>query len=460
MKPFLVFLLLLPLTTVALGTRGLATRLYGGHQAIPTQELVAPDDDMQSKQQDNKLVKASLLRNVMFTSLPSTSLKMLVEAFERIEAKGGEVIVQQGGVGDYVYVVAEGECTVTVDGEIVPEPYGVLRPQSIFGELAVLYNSTRAASVIAKTDKVALFRIDGDTFKSVLNTVQNTNDKLELEKIDEAIMQIAGTKSLFGGDIIKSYKSSRWWLWTRWSGTVLQHNLWPTFLNMLFSTVTIMILRRLTDPMWPIGMAPDPSHPLIIKLAIFQKIWLYQMTLTTFILTFFVNKAYDFWKDVYNIARCIQGRLNDFHLLLATSAARNDDGTYTPESESLLDDVAVSSRLLHAFFWGSCARRFEVLITPRGMERMASRGLMTSKQLQVLQSLNVPNNQKHGACLEWMMVRAFRGLDDGTLKDRGLSKLLMGKMCELRSTYASIDDKLSGRMVCLMLSIRLACRIT
>lgn len=216
---------------------------------------------------------------------------------------------------------------------------------------------------------------------------------------------------------------------------------------MLFSFIFIVFVRLSTDPTWGFGLLPDKSHPFIQRLDIIRKLWSYQMTLTTFILTFFVNQAYSFWQDVHGIARRIQGRLNDFHLLLATGAKRNPDGTYTREAEKLMDDVGASSRLFHALFWASCARRFSVLRTNEGLERLASRGLMTSRQLQILENLDVPSNQRHNACLEWMMIRVWQGIDDGTLRNEtSYSQRLMDQMCQLRGTYATIGDKLSCRM--------------
>ena len=346
-------------------------------------------------------------------------------------------------------MVAEGECTVLVDGKVVPEPYGTLSPKNIFGELAHLYNQTRAATISPKSDCVTLFRVNGDTFKTVLNRMAKNDDEDPelLYKIDQAIMQVSGTKSLYGGDIVRQYRPNRTWLWKQWAGTVLQHNYRTTLLNMGLSLLFVLITRRLTDPTWHIGLAPEKSHPFIQRLVIIQKLWIYQASLTTFILTFFVNQAYSFWQTVHGIARGIQGRLNDFNMLLATSAQRNPDGTYTRASEKLIDDVSSFSRLFHALFWASVAKRFQVLRTPKGMERMASRGLMTSKQLQVLESLDLPNNQKHNACVEWMMVRAFQGIEDGTLKGGdALYQRLMDQGCQLRGTYASIMDKVSTRM--------------
>ena len=72
---------------------------------------------------------------------------------------------------------------------------------------------------------------------------------------------------------------------------------------------------------------------------------------------------------------------------------------------------------------------------------------MTSKQLQVLTSLEVPDNQRHNACLEWMMIRAWQGIDDGTLRSEpSYSQRFMDQICQLRAAYASIADKLASRM--------------
>jgi len=415
----------------------------------PTISEVNVTTPFNKTEEEYSFIEESLSNNVLFTSLPKVSLHSLIDSFERVPDVSG-VIVQQGdpSEGGYVYLIAEGECTVAVDGKEVPEPYGTLKPRSIFGERGVLYKSPRAATISCKTDKVTLYRLDGDKLKRNLNEndyliLSNETDDL----IDNAIQQVSGTRSLYGGDIIRQYKPNRVWLWRRWTGTVLQHSYRTTLLNMLYSLAFIALTRRLTDPSWHIGLAPDHSHPFIQRLDIIRKLWSYQMSLTTFILTFFVNQAYSFWQDVHITTRRIQGRLNDFHLLLATSAARRSDGAYTTAAERLLDDVGSSSRLLHALFWASCARRFEILRTPRGLERMAVRGLMTSKQLQALQSLDLPNNQKHNACLEWMMIRARRGVEDGTLLGgEALLQRLLDISCQLRGTYASINDRLSCRM--------------
>jgi len=181
-------------------------------------------------------------------------------------------------------------------------------------------------------------------------------------------------------------------------------------------------------------------------LDIINKIWSYQMSLTIFILSFFLNQAYSFWQNVTGITRRIQGRLNDFMLILATACKRNPDGTYTKKSEQLMNDVASYSRLFHVLLWASCANRYKVLLTDQGLTRMAARGLMTAKQLETLKGLDLPKNQRHNACVEWMMERAWRGIEDGTMRTDSTAYMLQAAMLALRGTYATIGDALSTRM--------------
>jgi predicted membrane chloride channel (bestrophin family) len=133
--------------------------------------------------------------------------------------------------------------------------------------------------------------------------------------------------------------------------------------------------------------------------------------------------------------------------VLATNVKRQEDGTFTTESKQLVDDIGQYSRLFHALMWAGVTRRFAILKTPLGLERMSDRGLMTSRQLEVLQSLDVPNNELHNAPLQWMMIRANRAIQNGTLAgDNATKSQLLKQITELRATYTAISDKLAGRM--------------
>jgi hypothetical protein len=265
------------------------------------------------------------------------------------------------------------------------------------------------------------------------------------EEINEAINSVSGL--LANANIIRPFKPNRWWLWGRWKGTIIQNALPWTLMNMGVSLALILLLRKYTYVDWAIGELPKPSNPVFARLKVFDKLWQYMMTLTTFTLTFFFNEAYRFWQEFYNIGRAIQGRLNDLSLLLATHAARTEDGGYTHDAQLLLEDVGSYLRTFHILLWASCSRRFRVLLTDRGLKTMVQCGFLTQRAKETLDSLDLPSTQKHLACLEWAVIRFRNGRRDKiVLGGEGLEAVFLEKTCALRGSIGSIGDKVDGRM--------------
>lgn len=118
----------------------------------------------------------------------------------------------------------------------------------------------------------------------------------EVDEVSRIFDQLTGVES--GGDIIRPFQPQRWWLWRQWSGTVLQQVIPSVATNMLGSFVLVIVLRHATRGAWALGLKPDTSHPLIARLALFDDVWKYLMTLTTFVLTFFVGESYTFFKNM------------------------------------------------------------------------------------------------------------------------------------------------------------------
>ena len=99
-------------------------------------------------------LQTSLGDNFVFDSIDEATRVQFVMAMEPQEFKEGDWIMRQGDVGDYFYIVEEGEIAFHVkkpqDDDLGLEE---LNPQvgtgskgSTFGELALLYNTPRAAS--------------------------------------------------------------------------------------------------------------------------------------------------------------------------------------------------------------------------------------------------------------------------------------------------------------------------
>ncbi|KAA0149671.1 hypothetical protein FNF31_07166 [Cafeteria roenbergensis] len=107
-------------------------------------------------------ISAAISGNIIFAGLDTDQRSVLIGAMERREFSAGETIIRQGDAGDYFYVQVSGTCQVLVNGAVVLETSA---GQS-FGELALLYDSPRAATVVvAGSDPVVTWAIDRRTFK-------------------------------------------------------------------------------------------------------------------------------------------------------------------------------------------------------------------------------------------------------------------------------------------------------
>jgi CRP-like cAMP-binding protein len=72
-------------------------------------------------------------------------------------------MVEQGAVGDAFFAIRSGRVDVVRDGSII----GSLGPGTHFGEIALLRDVPRTASVIARTP-VRAFRLDREGFDQVV----------------------------------------------------------------------------------------------------------------------------------------------------------------------------------------------------------------------------------------------------------------------------------------------------
>ena len=95
----------------------------------------------------------------IFTPLSGGTLEHLAARLVPLRLEPGSVIVREGDSGDRFYIVAEGEVDVTQSGAPLTE----LRAGSYFGEIALLRDIARTATVTARTD-VVLYALDRDDF--------------------------------------------------------------------------------------------------------------------------------------------------------------------------------------------------------------------------------------------------------------------------------------------------------
>jgi len=105
-----------------------------------------------------------LLRRIpFFAEIEPAKLKLLAFMSERVGYDPGKTLCRQGDQADAAYLIIEGEADIVVDTPSGPITIATLGAHEIVGEMAILCDVPRTATVRAKTRLVAL-RIAKDPF--------------------------------------------------------------------------------------------------------------------------------------------------------------------------------------------------------------------------------------------------------------------------------------------------------
>jgi cAMP-dependent protein kinase regulator len=141
----------------------------------------ATDDNWKPPSHDkttdqNERLKQAVKSNFLFAHLDDEQSELVLSALQEkpIPAKGIKVI-QQGETGDFFYIVERGNFDIFVNktGRLESGPDGIgervasTGPGNSFGELALMYNAPRAATVIS-TEPSMLWALDRITFRRIL----------------------------------------------------------------------------------------------------------------------------------------------------------------------------------------------------------------------------------------------------------------------------------------------------
>ncbi|CAK8672036.1 cGMP-dependent protein kinase 1-like isoform X2 [Clavelina lepadiformis] len=110
-----------------------------------------------------KLISKAILENDFMKHLEDAQMEEIVECMYPVEYSNGSCIIKEGDVGSLVYVLEEGKVAVTKSGAHLCS----MGEGKVFGELAILYNCTRTATVKATTH-VRLWAIDRHCFQAIM----------------------------------------------------------------------------------------------------------------------------------------------------------------------------------------------------------------------------------------------------------------------------------------------------
>jgi len=127
--------------------------------------------------QKRKLYCGFLSRIPLLKSLDEYEIISVADALDEVYFKAKEEIIRQGDEGDFFYIIVEGNCSVFIrfDAENLSAPYrkvATLGPPAYFGELAILFDKPRAATIIADTEMKCV-RLDRGKFERLLGNAHD-----------------------------------------------------------------------------------------------------------------------------------------------------------------------------------------------------------------------------------------------------------------------------------------------
>ena len=121
--------------------------------------------------QDSKI--EALSRAPLFEGLSRAELVALARVTEDVEVPAGKVLCSEGAIGQEFFVIIEGEATVTRGRRHLADH----RSGDFFGEISLLENVPRTATVTAKTP-VRCFVITRQNFRRLLNDTPRIERKV------------------------------------------------------------------------------------------------------------------------------------------------------------------------------------------------------------------------------------------------------------------------------------------
>ncbi|XP_077352503.1 cGMP-dependent protein kinase 2 isoform X3 [Festucalex cinctus] len=120
-----------------------------------------------------KLMNDAITNNDFLKRLEPQHMREMVDSmYEKVYTQG-QLVIQEGESGNYLYVLADGLLEVIQSGKLLGEMY----PGTAFGELAILYNCKRTATVKAVTES-HIWALDRQTFQALMmRTAQARNEE-------------------------------------------------------------------------------------------------------------------------------------------------------------------------------------------------------------------------------------------------------------------------------------------
>ena len=138
-----------------------------------------------SKLQD----EVDLLRGIpILSSMPANKLKLLAFASDRVQYGPGDILFRQNDEADAAYIVISGQADILVDADNGASKVAELGPNAFIGDMAILSDMPRTATVQAASQLSAL-RIRKD---HMIDMMKDSPD-LAMAVLRELVQRLAKT---------------------------------------------------------------------------------------------------------------------------------------------------------------------------------------------------------------------------------------------------------------------------
>lgn len=110
-----------------------------------------------------ELLRQAILENDFLKNLEMGQVMEIVESMYSVEYAEGALIIKEGDIGSMLYIMEDGRVEVTKEGKLL----SYMSPGKVFGELAILYNCKRTATIKA-SQGCKLWAIDRKCFQTIM----------------------------------------------------------------------------------------------------------------------------------------------------------------------------------------------------------------------------------------------------------------------------------------------------
>ena len=136
--------------------------------------------------------ETDLLRKIpMFAKMETSKLKLLAFASEIVSFSDQEVVFNAGDSADFAYVIMDGAVDIVVDTDSGPVVSGSLRQNQLIGELGLLNNAPRNATLVT-SGSLRVMKITGEMFFRMLR--ENSDVALDVIRMISEKLSVSHAK--------------------------------------------------------------------------------------------------------------------------------------------------------------------------------------------------------------------------------------------------------------------------